>query len=195
MIVSCYVAAPWGHRLHAKQAKEQLEAAGFVVTSSWIEKHADKPGDSSGLDFDPILLKEEATEDAQDVHKADIFILLNTQKRGEETSGKAVECGMAMAWGKPVILVGEPTNIFHFLDVQKVSDVQGAIDVINKWITEYEENTNPILLAADIEALIAKRDAARNSGDIALANKIYEHLQKNGVLLEDQETGTEWRRV
>ena len=140
MRVTCYVAAPWAERPLSAKAAEELEAAGFVVTSRWIDKHLPKTSES-GLDFDPAILKVEATNDAEDVFNADIFILLNTQKRGEETSGKAVETGMAMAWGKPVILVGPETNIFHFLDVQKVLDIQGAVGVINGWIADYKNKT------------------------------------------------------
>ena len=142
MEVRIYVAAPMKEKELAREAAKQLTDAGFRVVSRWLWLHGDKPADDSGLLYDPEVLKREATNDAQDVFNCDVFVLLNTQLRGEETSGKAVETGMAMAWGKPVILVGSPTNVFHYLDVIKVSDVIGAIYVINDWVKEYAKN-NP----------------------------------------------------
>lgn len=147
--VKIYLAAPWKDKELAKAAADKLAEAGYYITSRWHHVHADKPADSSGLEFDPTMLKQEALNDAEDVYAADVFLLLNTQKRGEETSGKAVETGMAMAWGKPVILVGEPTNVFHYLDIHKVSDIEGAIEVINTWVAEYLQ-ANPSVLGAKV---------------------------------------------
>lgn len=128
-----YVAAPWADRELAKEAKLKLEADGFEVTSRWIEKHLPKPSDQSGLGYDRVILIQEAGHDVEDVFNADIVILLNTQKRGEETSGKAVETGMAMAWMKPVIVVGEISNIFHYL-MPVVTTLDEAVALIQSWM-------------------------------------------------------------
>ena len=127
-----YVASPWVDKSIAHEAKIKLEAEGFVVTSRWIVDHLDKPATQSGLEFDPEILIREATHDVEDIFKCDILILLNTQKRGEETSGKAVETGMAMAWLKPVIVVGERSNVFHWL-MPVVSTLEEAIALIRSW--------------------------------------------------------------
>lgn len=130
--IKIYVAAPWAFKPVAHDAKVKLEQAGFVVTSRWIDFHEDKPADASGLVYDKDVLIREAAHDVEDVRDCDIMILLNMQKRGEETSGKAVETGMAMAWFKPVIVVGERTNVFHWL-MPVVDTLDDAIAMIKGW--------------------------------------------------------------
>jgi cysteinyl-tRNA synthetase len=49
--------------------------------------------------------------------------------------------------------------------------------------------------AAEIERLIAKRDAARSAKNYALADQIRSELARQGVQIEDGPEGTRWRRV
>lgn len=145
--IKIYIAAPWKNKEEAKAAKKICEDAGLEVTSRWIELHGDKEKD------DPTNIKyfeEEATHDVQDVYRCDILILLNIQK----SEGKAAETGMAMAWGKPVILVGERSNIFHYLPVPKVSNLNAAIELIRQWESDYYEN-----LAKDSAGLAVEQAA------------------------------------
>jgi cysteinyl-tRNA synthetase len=49
--------------------------------------------------------------------------------------------------------------------------------------------------AAEIEELIAKRNAAKKSRDFATADQIRQHLLASGIVLEDQAGGiTIWRK-
>jgi hypothetical protein len=127
MIRSVYIAAPWAAKDYAGTVRDRVVAAGIEVTSRWI----DFPGDS----YDPVVLQTEAYNDWDDVLKADGFFLLNLQKRGEETSGKAVETGIALAVGKPVFMIGEKSNIFQYCDeVIPCEDVDAAISRILSWV-------------------------------------------------------------
>lgn len=50
------------------------------------------------------------------------------------------------------------------------------------------------LAAAEIEALIAERNAAKGNRDFARADAIRQQLLEQGVVLEDTREGTRWRR-
>lgn len=49
-------------------------------------------------------------------------------------------------------------------------------------------------LDADIEALIARRQAARKEKNFALADEIRDTLKQQGIILEDTPSGVKWRR-
>ena len=51
------------------------------------------------------------------------------------------------------------------------------------------------LLDADVEALIAKRQAARKEKNFALADEIRQELFKQGIVLEDTREGVKWKRA
>ena len=125
MSIAVYIAGPWVERPVARSVREKCKAAGLEVTSRWL--------DFSGDSHDPQVFLEEALNDYDDVRRADVLLLLNLQKRGEETSGKAVETGMALAWGKTVYMVGSWSNIFHFHPrVKRFELVEDAIkEIVN----------------------------------------------------------------
>ena len=50
------------------------------------------------------------------------------------------------------------------------------------------------VLDSDIEALIAKRNAARKSRNFAESDRIRDLLVSKDILLEDTPGGTRWRR-
>lgn len=118
MIKSVYIAAPWAKKEYAGEIRKQCQDAGIDVTSGWI----DFPGDSHDVE----VLKTEAKNDWNDVVRAEGFFLLNLQKRGEETSGKAVETGLALAYGKPIFMVGERSNVFQYLSQVRCYESVGA---------------------------------------------------------------------
>jgi cysteinyl-tRNA synthetase len=49
--------------------------------------------------------------------------------------------------------------------------------------------------AAEIDTLVAQRNAARKARDFAEADRIRNALAMRGILLEDGPGGTTWRRV
>ncbi|MCK5438599.1 MAG: cysteine--tRNA ligase, partial [Gemmatimonadetes bacterium] len=50
-------------------------------------------------------------------------------------------------------------------------------------------------ISADIEALIAAREAARQAGDYARADAIRDELAGHGVVVEDTDQGVRWKKV
>lgn len=123
-MIPIYLAAPWSERDQLTPIIDKLFKAGFYPTEPWWS-HEDTS--------DPQELIEQAKLDARGVLRADAFILLNTQPRGQETTGKAVEMGIALAERIPIILVGERTNVFHYLpSVTVVSSIEEAIDELRR---------------------------------------------------------------
>lgn len=98
-----YIAAPFPIRDRAVSVMHVLELKGIEVTSRWL-----KAPDT--------MTDEHARKDLDDVAAADVLLALNPdgwEERG--TGGRHVELGYALALGKPVLLVGERSNIFHHL--------------------------------------------------------------------------------
>ncbi|TAN32268.1 cysteine--tRNA ligase [bacterium] len=50
-------------------------------------------------------------------------------------------------------------------------------------------------LAAEVERLIAEREAARQARDFARADQIRDELRRRGIALEDSKDGLRWRRL
>lgn len=108
MILNVYIAAAWDEKDYAKEVRAQLDKAGIGCTSSWL--------DFEGDEHDPVVLRREALNDWADVLKGNALVLLNTQKRGEETTGHAIETGIALQAQIPIYMLGEPTTVFHYIE-------------------------------------------------------------------------------
>lgn len=68
--------------------------------------------------------------------------------------------------------------------------IQGLCDILGI-ITEKKQE----LLDADIENLIAERQAARKARNFARADKIRAQLLEKGIILEDTREGVKWKRA
>lgn len=108
-----YIAAPYPLRAHAIDVMHHLEALGHVVTSRWL-KSPDE------------LADEHARKDLADVAEADVLLALNPPRWEDAgTGGRHVEFGYALALEKQIVLVGERSNIFHYLsDVRVIERVE-----------------------------------------------------------------------
>lgn len=106
-----YLAAPWVCKDEACTAATALESAGHTITKKWWE-HREVDGYlAKNISIEAAEeLAIQAMEDMTGVFNAQAFILLNTRT----SEGKNVELGMALAYGTPVIVVGRPTNLFHY---------------------------------------------------------------------------------
>lgn len=126
-----YIAAPWDHRDEADIAAAKFEVEGHTITHKWWD--FDVP------DLNRTRMQRCAEQDYNAVIAADVFFLMNLQERGKETSGKAVETGVALVcsreWGTPRRLIAmgvRDTNVFQYLDdftwVKSVEEAIGEID-------------------------------------------------------------------
>jgi nucleoside 2-deoxyribosyltransferase len=127
MVTKVYVAAPWVRKGEAIQAADRLRSEGIEVTSHWFEHEGD-PADSTGLTLSNSDIRIQARQDIKDVRDADFLVVLNLEK----SEGKAVETGIALAAGIPVISVGKRSNIFQSLGYE-VATLDDAIATLKSF--------------------------------------------------------------
>jgi nucleoside 2-deoxyribosyltransferase len=114
--VRIYLASRYSRYLEMQAYRADLEAAGHVVTSRWI--NGDHQIDDAGLS---LQAKEEerirfAQEDLHDLVTSDCVISFTEAPRSSNSrGGRHVEYGMALALGKRCIVVGHRENVFHCL--------------------------------------------------------------------------------
>lgn len=101
-MLKVYIAAPFPLKSEAVVVKALLEGAGYEVTSTWLR--VDDMPDTDAA----------ARLDLADVQRADVLVAMNPagwETRG--TGGRHAELGAALILDKPVVLLGERTNVFH----------------------------------------------------------------------------------
>jgi len=118
--MNIYIAAPYSCRNFAIAVMTTLELRGHVVTSRWLK------------DDSETLNDEWARNDLYDVASADALFALNLPGWEDKgTGGRHVEFGYALALGKRIVLVGQRSNIFHYLNaVLVVSTIDEAMDAL-----------------------------------------------------------------
>lgn len=116
-----YLAAPWVERDLARIEAQKFIDSGYEITEAWWDHEQTT---------DPTELEKQALRDVMGVVAADIFVLLNSGK----SEGKAVEMGMAMVLDKPVLIIGEPSNIFHYL-----TDFVEVVASVDEGLTRIKE--------------------------------------------------------
>lgn len=133
-----YIAAPYAARDHVRAwLTWLLPRTSLEVTSSWLD--ADHEIHAGTVDTAPDMPDEYAYQhsmkDCVEIYSADALILLTHSfvsqwgfTLAQTTSGgRHIETGYALAIGKPVIVVGEPENIFHRGVCTVVPDFASAI--------------------------------------------------------------------
>ena len=133
-----YLAAPWVDKQQAQEVADILGRQGHCITTRWWE-HRDVPGYRTGNETRDELaeLAEQAQLDLDGVLGADVFVLLNSQV----SEGKAVETGVALCSGMPIIVLGKRSNLFHYCDmVEMVNDIDQLLMTLDSmeasWTTE-----------------------------------------------------------
>jgi nucleoside 2-deoxyribosyltransferase len=119
-VAKVYLAAPWTHRPDARAAAAVLERAGHTITERWW--------DCESLPATDADLGRYAQADMDGVLAADVLVLLNLAK----SEGKAVEQGIALQRGIPIIAIGaDRTNVFQHLPAYRwVNSLREAIEAI-----------------------------------------------------------------
>ena len=139
-----YLAAPYGARQLIRTFATDLEASSFAVTSSWLNETHDINSDTEGAA--PALTDDQvaahAQQDLWDLQSSDALVLFTSAYVGcEGGGGRHIETGYAIGLGKPVLVVGEPENIFHRLPTvcRVVAPWPTAVKRLASWRAQLEE--------------------------------------------------------
>jgi nucleoside 2-deoxyribosyltransferase len=119
-----YLAAPYGARETIRGLAEEITRIGFTVTASWLqETHEINDGtQGAAVALDPAQVAVHAATDLRDIDNSDLLVLFTAANVGVEGGGgRHVETGYAIAKGLPVLVVGEPENVFHRLPAKALS--------------------------------------------------------------------------
>jgi len=126
-MVKVYLAGSWENRHKIRKMMDRIEKAGHIITTDWTWHDSDNPA----------TLTDYANGDYLGVKRADVLVLDGETR----SSGKMTEFGMAIAWNKPVILIGDISNIFKYIGVYaKAKDIDEVIDMLNEMKNEYDKN-------------------------------------------------------
>ena len=103
-----YLAARYSRQAELRGYADQLRAAGFDVTATWLD--CNEASDAAGT---PASLRAWAEQDLADVQRSEALIAFTEPDDAPVSSGgRHVEMGYALALGVPVYVVGPPENIF-----------------------------------------------------------------------------------
>lgn len=124
-----YLASRFSRREEMVRYAEELKARGHEVDARWLtDPHHRVSGRHEDAEFNAGL----AEHDYEDISKCDVLILFNDKDGGR--GGRYVELGLALAWGKRVMLVGERTNVFTFLGRVEYAGTFGvALMLLDGW--------------------------------------------------------------
>lgn len=150
-----YLAAPYAARETVRDYAAQLTRIGFTVTSSWLdEKHEINAGTSGAATALPdAQVAVHAASDFRDIDKSDLLVAITAKALGVEggSGGRHVETGYAMALNKPVLVVGEPENVFHRLPTKCAlvpNWAEAVIELAHRLVNDRTEQ--PQAVSADV---------------------------------------------
>lgn len=147
--MKAYLAAPYQSREQIRVCAAVLQQWGVTVTSTWLlEDHEINAGTTHAATALPDeAVAAHAQQDMDDIDRSDLVVLFTAASVGVEGGGgRHVETGYALASGKPVIVIGEPENVFHRLGapaVQLVPDWPAAVDAIGDRLEAGASNVEP----------------------------------------------------
>ena len=117
--MNIYVAGPWLDREEVKGIADRIAKLGHKITHPWWEHEGEYD--------DAPLMKAHAAQDWAGVVNAVMVVVCDFRK----SEGKAVEQGIALAYGKPILMLHKDgvnnLNIFHNLGNYKHFHTEEAL--------------------------------------------------------------------
>lgn len=111
-----YLAARYSRRDELNGYRAELESRGFAVTSRWLDGTHQLGGDGLSIQAADSERERFASEDLEDVLRADLVISFTEEPRKTNgRGGRHVEFGAAYVAKKRCLVVGPRENVFHHL--------------------------------------------------------------------------------
>lgn len=108
-----YIAGQYARKLEFREYAQEAEKLGIKVGADWLMEDED-PKSKLNESPDEKLVRY-SQKDYWDIGACDIFVFFaEDQENQPPRGGRHVEFGIAMALGKPVVVIGEHENIFHY---------------------------------------------------------------------------------
>lgn len=129
-----YLAGPWSRRKDVAEAAQLITDSGHEITHPWWTFEDDEREWGN-----PEVMRARATADLHGVTACERMVLLNYAR----SEGKAVEQGIAIARGIPIIAVGNPStdesrNVFHWMPKYVwVPTLELAVELLNATAQAY----------------------------------------------------------
>lgn len=129
-----YLMARYSRHEEMQQVAKALQLLGHTVTSRWIWGNHRAHDEAIGTGTITNIEKQIAQNDVFDLWTAECAIGFSEELRTPTRGGRHVELGMALAWGKQVIIVGGYEHVFHTLpQIVHIKDVQALITLLGKY--------------------------------------------------------------
>ena len=139
---SIYVAAPYAAREWVREnVAEPLRAAGHRITSDWLQEST--PIEAGTLAAAVALADDQVMDhvhsDVFGVAKADMLVMVTPdwieERSGapvpvSSSGGRHVEFGIALAYGKRLMVLGDPENVFARACAISVSTVEDLLEEV-----------------------------------------------------------------
>jgi cysteinyl-tRNA synthetase len=176
LAVRFFLIANAHYRSRIRLSSEALHSAAEQVRR--LREFAERVRRSSpGDDDDPELLRR--IDEVRAGYRAALDDDLNLAQGVGLVFELVREANAALDAGR----VGGPS---HAALLGLIDDVDAHLDVMR---------TEEPGLAAEVERLIAEREAARKARDFGRSDQIRDELRRRGIALEDSKDGVRWRRV
>lgn len=154
-----YIAAPFAARPLVATYADALRRWGHECTSTWAsstrEIQVSTLGASWGTSDEGV--REHALGDLKDVMRSDALIMLTAghvlaagvPDQRLHTGGRHTELGMAVAAGKPCVVIGWPENIFHRGLCGHAGDLEDAVGQLK----DAQQKVQQIIRAATLAGI------------------------------------------
>lgn len=115
-MTTIYFAARYSRREELVGYAAEIRDDGYIVSGRWLERTTRLTEDDLISAEAQVEARRFADEDIADLNAAELVIVFTevprtTMSRG----GRHVELGLALAWERPVYVVGPRENVFHSL--------------------------------------------------------------------------------